>query len=255
MSDDQSLAAIISEVLWEEEFPIEESNVRRLRRSFDKLLEALGVNKSQLKSSGRTIGFGGAEAIVKTLLKMLWRDQGIATQLLKKQAAITAADIRDLIQAIIDEEAKKDVSDEELVELLKVLTNIFHHSHLFLLENCHTLIDSLATNVYDLTSTAQAAYFAKVEHILKKEFALRLTESLTNSLDIAMIIEESKQFYEDKFGVQRYCEYDAELRFEYIQRDKLMLAAIQEDDDLRYYIEKKLGQKAEDIFNYAALEG
>ena len=43
------------------------------------------------------------------------------------------------------------------------------------------------------------------------------------------------------------------IQAEYVQRDIEILRAIQEDDDLREYIEKKTGKKAEDIFNYRAL--
>lgn len=39
-----------------------------------------------------------------------------------------------------------------------------------------------------------------------------------------------------------------------MQRDKRVLEAIQEDDDLRQYIEKKFGKRAEEIFNYAVLD-
>ena len=37
-------------------------------------------------------------------------------------------------------------------------------------------------------------------------------------------------------------------------QSKRVLEAIQEDEDLRQYIEKKFRKQAEDIFNYAALD-
>ena len=133
--------------------------------------------------------------------------------------------------------------------------SIFLYSPLRSIEYCHTLIDMLALNLQDLTSDRQSIYIGKVENILKKEFALRVTESTLEILDIAGIIEQSKNIVGNKIGIQNYCEKDPEIRFEYIQRDKRVLERIQEDDDLRCYIEKKMGMRAEDIFNYASLEG
>ena len=73
-------------------------------------------------------------------------------------------------------------------------------------------------------------------------------------IEIAENIEISKKEYCDEIGIQGYCESDDDIRFHYIQRDKRVLEAIQGDDDLRQYIEKKFGKRAEDIFTYAALD-
>ena len=65
----------------------------------------------------------------------------------------------------------------------------------------------------------------------------------------------SKKERNDDIGSQSYYyESDPEIRFHYIQRDKRVLEAIQEDENLREYIEKKFGKRAEEIFNYAVLD-
>lgn len=95
----------------------------------------------------------------------------------------------------------------------------------------------------------------KVEQILKKEFALRIVEATMRIAEIAGDIEISKKLGNDDIGIQDYYyESDPQIRFHYIQRDKRVLEAIQEDDDLRQYIEKKFGKRAEEIFNYAILD-
>ena len=134
------------------------------------------------------------------------------------------------------------------------MNRIFLCAPLYISENCHTLIDYLVINLQDLPSTHQAVYLKKIEHLLRKEFALRLAESAMNILDISNIIEESKELGEDDIGIQSYSEFDPEIRSEYIQRDREVLKRIQEDDDLRHYIEGKIGKKAEEIFNYAAFD-
>lgn len=99
----------------------------------------------------------------------------------------------------------------------------------------------------------QSFYLGKIEHILKKEFALRIAEATLEMVELAEKIEISKK--NDDIGIQNYYyESDPKIRFHYIQRDKRVLEAIQEDEDLRKYIEKKLGKKAEQIFNYAVLD-
>lgn len=109
-------------------------------------------------------------------------------------------------------------------------------------------------NLVEFPISIQSLYLDKLEHILKKEFALRIAESATNILEIADIINSTKKEAGDNIGIQSYSEFDPEIRFEYINRDKRVLKRIQEDDDLWQYIEKKIGRKAEEIFNYASLE-
>lgn len=94
----------------------------------------------------------------------------------------------------------------------------------------------------------------KLEHILKKEWGLRIAELALNSFQIAERIELSKKIAKNNINPPFYYEQDPEIMFEYIERDKRMLEKVQSDDELRLYIETKVGRKAEDIFNYAALD-
>lgn len=81
-----------------------------------------------------------------------------------------------------------------------------------------------------------------------------MAESAINIITAAEIIELSKEECGDEISIQNYEMYDPEIKYEYQQRDKQILEAIQGDDYLRRYIEDTLGKKAEDIFNVAAKE-
>ena len=96
-----------------------------------------------------------------------------------------------------------------------------------------------------LCADDQSTYLGKVEHILKKEYALRTAESAQEIIRIAD---------REKYRKEYYYERDPAIRHYYAIRDQKILEAIQEDDDLRQYIEKKFGMKAEILFNYATLE-
>lgn len=117
------------------------------------------------------------------------------------------------------------------------------------------MIDIIAVNLNEIPVDRQGFYLGKIEHILKKEFALRIAESTIEMIQLAEKIEISKKENKNDIGIQNYYyERDPEIRFHYMQRDKRVLEAIQEDDDLRQYIEKKFEKRAEEIFNYAVLD-
>lgn len=70
---------------------------------------------------------------------------------------------------------------------------------------------------------------------------------------IGELIEIRKELEGDDIYCGELFEYEPMLRSYYIERDKELLGKIQEDDDLRCYVEKKFGKKAEEIFNYTKL--
>jgi hypothetical protein len=257
MSEKKSLQKIIEDVLKENKMPTDDSNVRGLRRSFERFLTNIGGEKEILKEGGRIIEFDVAEVpFMKAILRQLYNRQGLVWKMAEEQtekSVCSTAEVYELIESIIDVERNKGANETESEAMAEFFSKIFLFSQLRYLENCHKIIDLLILNLQDLTSTRQAVYLGKVEHILKKEFALRIAESTIEIHQIADIIEQSKQFIEDEIHIQAYSEHDPEIRLDYIQRDKNVLDKIKEDEDLRIYIEKKVGKKAEDIFNYAAL--
>lgn len=227
-----------------------EKNTRQLYRKFDRLLERLGSNKEVLKDGGKNMEFDELDApIIKTLVAQLYSGEGIIAEFVSarnENKQFSSNDVIKFIHALYDEVAKDDtMNKEELAYLAQFFNNIFLYSPLRSLETCHKTIDALALELHDLPCDVQSLYLGKVEHILKKEFALRVAESAQEIVRIA----ESKEFRE-----HYYYERDPAIKYYYIQRDRQILKAIQKDDDLRQYIEKKFGQKAEEIFNYATLE-
>ena len=249
-----SLQNVIETVLTEKGMELEEGIVRGLRRGFYRFLERVGGDKETLKDGGRTIVFDGFEvSFMKTIIRQLYDGKGLIAKFTDERSDVSSMDIRNLIQSIIDEERNAGVSDEELVHLALFLNNKFLSWQLYNIENCHLLIDTLAANMQDLPASLKALYMSKVEHILKKEFALRVVEMVLNIADVSLFIEDSKQVFGDDIGVQSYSEFEPEIRAEYIQRDKEILGKIQKDDDLRLYIENKIGKRAEEIFSYASL--
>lgn len=261
MSKKVSLQEIIESVLGDKgvEYDIaNDSTVRSLQRAFDRLIEKLGSDKEVLKHGGRNIEFEESEIpFMKVLISQLYDGRGLIGEFANdgnRNRLFSSKDVRELIQSLIDEAEKTGMSEYELKEIAKFFDNIFLYSHKRTIEYCHELIDALAMNLVEFPISIQSLYVNKLEHILKKEFALRIAESATNILEIADIINSTKKEAGDNIGIQSYSEFDPEIRFEYINRDKRVLKRIQEDDDLRQYIEKKIGRKAEEIFNYASLE-
>ena len=218
----------------------------------------MGTNVDALKKDGKTISFSEAEVpFMKILLSQFYDKKGIIYEFTTDKSAnkaFSSKEVHNLIQQLLDEADKSGMDEEELKQMAIFLSGLFSESPLRSIEYCHKLIDCLALNLGDLTATQQAKYFKRVEDILSKEIALRIAESVINIKYIAEDIESSKEDNEDEIGTQSYEGFDPEITFEYQQRNKQVLDAIQNDDNLRRYIEDTFNKKAEDIFNFAAKE-
>lgn len=237
-----------------------ESNVRALRRAFIRLFERLGSDLEIYKYNG-VIAFTELEVpFMKSLLFQLYDNKGIIADFVnggKKNKKFSSEDVRKFLE-LLDEEMAKTESEENKkeLEMMRVFfSNLFLYSPLRSVEDCHKLIDTLAMNLEEIPVDRQSFYLGKIEHILKKEVALRIAESTMEKTRIATRMEITKEENNDDNGKEHfYYESDPEIRFHYKQRDKRVLEAIQKDADLRSYIEKKFGKKAEEIFNYAMLD-
>ena len=226
-----------------------EAERRWLRRSFDKLMYNLGCDKEVIKDGGRNIEFDELEVpVIKVLISCFFKEESVISKFVNETNSKKRTASEDVYHFLV--ELKKEVEKDETVDkenmayILQYLANIFLYSPLRSIENCHKLIDELVQHLQDLPSDEQSIYLGKVEHILKKEVALRIAESAQEIVRITERKEYREHFYYEK---------DPEIQFLYRERDRQVLRAIQEDDDLRLYIEKKVGCKAEKIFNYAAL--
>lgn len=208
-----------------------------------------------LKPNGKNFDFQKSEIpFLKVLLTQLYYEGTALSAFVNDNKNFSVEDVNKLIQSLLDEADRAGADEPELVQMALFLYNIFLASPLRSVKKCHLLIDVLASNLQELPSSRQAEYLCKIEHVLSKEVALRIAESAISTAELAEIIEASKEFYKDDIGYQGYDGHDPEIQYEYIQRDRAVLERIQEDDALRQYIEATFKKKAEDIFNYAALE-
>lgn len=237
-----------------------DSNIAALRRAFYRLLERLGSDKEKFKENGKYLFAEQEVPFMKTLLTQLYDNHGIIADFVngaKKGEKFSANEVYEFLDAFKKEieKAESDKIKNDLSDMLLFFSDLFLWSPLRSLEACHRWLDILATNLQEMTVDRQSYYLGKIEHILKKECALRIAESTLEMVELAERIENSKKEENDYIGIQSYYyESDPKIRFHYIQRDKRVLEAIQEDENLREYIEKKIGKKAEEIFNYAFLD-
>ena len=262
MGTTYSFKRIIEEALSDKGWEPTEVDILAYRRAFYKLLERIGSDKEILKiqnkentenkkvTKNEAILFDEFEKpVIKTLLLQLMDQNSMIyefTHAKNDKAKFSAEETNDFLKALKAEIFKDpELVDEDMRYLSIYLDNIFLYSPLRSIETCHKLIDALAANLSDLPCDEQSTYLGKVEHILKKEFWLRTAESAIESLRIAENI---------KYKNEPYVETDPAIRAIYIRRDSEILKAIKEDDDLRQYIEKKTGRKAEAIFGYAQLK-
>ncbi len=165
----------------------------------------------------------------------------------------SSAKVHYLIQQIIDESKKAGYDEETLKDFAYFLSTIFLESPLRSIEFCHLAIDMLAANSADLSYSKKTVYWLGLENKLKKEVSYRLVDLAMNIQEIARVIQFSKESQDD-IGIQDYSQegLSSEDIMEYRSRDEQVLDAIREDKHLRIFIENSLGEKAEQIFNYAA---
>lgn len=220
----------------------------------------MGSDIERYKHNGVIVFVEEEVPFMKSLLSQLYDNKGIIADFVnggKKSKRFSSKEVREFLDILMKEieKAESDAEKNELEDMGKFFSEIFLWSPLRSVEDCHSLIDSCASYLQDLPIDSQSYYLGTVEYFLKKELNLRYAEAAMEMKKLAEEIEQSKEIYNDDIGIQRYYGIqDPQVRFHYMQRDKRVLEAIQEDDDLRQYIEKKLGKRAEKIFNYAVLD-
>ena len=224
-----------------------DNDKRNLYRQFNRLIEKLSASKVAVKKGGRNYEFSITEVtFVKVLLSQMYSNQGVIAEFLKKNGDFSSKDVCDLITSLLDEAKKDGATEEELMAMEEFYINFFYLLPMHSIEQCYNHISMIVLNLQDMTSSQQAVYLNRVEHLLKKEAALIVAESLIRCTEIAEILQmESASDVADYYHTLPH-----EVEYEYFQRDRAVLARIQEDDDLRKYIENKLGEKAEEIFGH-----
>ncbi len=230
-----------------------ESDKRTLYRKFNKLIEKLGANKEIIKNRNHYEFSETQVPFIRVLLLQLHTGKGIVAEFVNKKTRnkrFSSTEVQELIQSLLDEADRQGASEDELKEMMQFFSLIFRLSPLRSIEYCHACIDALAANLSDLPYTGQAEYLLHLEDILTHEFVLRSIEAAANSLTIAECLAEVS----DPNGPSPYNEHSSEIEFEYTQRDRAVLELIQEDEDLRIYIEKKLQKPVEEIFAHVVSE-
>lgn len=236
----------------------DDATVKSLSRAFYKFIEKLGSDKEMLKCGGHNYEFVESEVpFMKIIISQLYDNKGIIAEFTngrKGNKVFSSKDVYDLIESLGKEADKVGVNENEIERMVDFFSKIFLLSPLRSVEYCHELIDAFALTLQDLTYDEQSIYLRQLEYVLKKELGLRYAEFCMKTLGLAHYVEEYRKKNGCSLEAGMYYEYEPELRFYYIQRDRAVLEAIQEDDDLRQFIEKKFGKKAEEIFNYAVLD-
>lgn len=254
MSETYSLSKIIKAVLAEngiKDTASQDAAERQLRRAFDSLLACTNAQKDILKKGGKNLQFKEDELLfIKALLSQLYLQKGTAYKIIsKKERSFSSQDIMDLIQSIINEIDQTQLSQDKLKEVALFYARLFGYFPADLIEQCHQLVDAFALNLQDFPFEEQVLYLNKFLRTLKHEFILRIVESTINMRDIAEIITADNDEGEIPYS---FC--CPEVRETYIKRDKNVLEKIQQDPNLRTYIETSFGRKVEEIFSYLNAE-
>lgn len=254
---DEKIAEKRDNAVGENSYDTWDNDAKRLQRNFYSLIENLGTTKETLKGDAKTFQFHEKERfVIKYILSQIYDQKGLIYDFAmskNKGEKFKSRKVHKMVQELCDAAEKDGMKESELIELVEFFSNIFLESPLRSIEYCHALVDSLAFNLQELPYNQKATYLLKFEDVLKKTYAMRVVELALNTANLGEYIEKRRELVGDDIYNEEFFEYDPPLRYYFMERDKELLGKIQEDEDLRYYIEKKLGKKAEEIFNYAKL--
>ncbi len=251
-----SFMSIVKEYIEEKglnDDPKVDAYLRKSYRYLEDFIEKLGGNIDDMKSANHRIEFDESEipSIKYLLRQFLASDKNTIKNFINSKDNNYSVDE---INKFIDQFTNEYCTPEDKcakVYLVEYMSNIFMLSHMRLIEECHALIDLYACNLQYLPRSLKLVNLQAFEDEISHLFALQLVGLARQIEDISRYIELCKDDEEDIDCI--YDNLPVSVQSEYVQRDQEILKAIQEDDDLRRYIEKKIGKKAEDIFNYKAL--
>lgn len=247
----KTLGSIIKEVLSELDAE-NEASIRQCRRNFKKLIENLGGNIDDMKNSQDSIRFDEEEVpVIKSIIRQIFLSNNdvINSFLSYKDKDITPEMVNLFIEQVADEFYDSENSVEK-DKLKRYLSDIFMLSHVRIVKECHELVDCYANALPYLPRTLKLLHLQKLKDELSCIIVSQLVQEAQKFKEVSEFIELCKD------GEEVNCIYDdfsVEIQTEYIQRDQEMLRDLQEDEDLRAYVENKIGKKVEEIFNYKAL--
>lgn len=248
----RSLESIIKEVL-KENGAENEANVRKYRRYFYKLIEDLGGDIEVLRKGNRTISFDENEVdIIKIIINQLYSvDKSSLKGLFNGGDEFTPVIVHKFLDSLINNPNLSDISEDERMRLIQFFSDIFLLSDKRMIEECHLMIDKIAQQALVYNRVQRLTMLSHLQEYLKRYVFFILTDGTIKIAETAKSIEILKN-RKNKSD----CLYDflpPIFQSEYIIRDEYILDMIQKDNDLREYIEKKIGKKAEEVFNYTVL--
>lgn len=249
---ERSLESIIKEMLREHNVE-NEANIRKYRRAFNSLIEKLGGDIEVLKKGKRTISFDETEiGFIKFIFNQLYRlDDSILNDFIDDNNEFSSQKVHEFLELLISDSSQSDLNVNEKRQLVEFFSDIFLLSDKRLIDECHSMIDKIAQQSLMFKRQERLFLLSHLHEYLKRYIFFILEEGTIEIEETAESIETLKNRKN-----QSDCLYDflpPILRCEYINRDEYILERIQEDDDLREYIEKKIGKKAEEAFSYTAL--
>ena len=286
----RSLESIIKEVLNDMNFDDDtyEAKIMMCHRKFNRLINRLGGDIDDMKDSSNKILFEENQVkVIKFILKQILspNDNIIKKFSSSKDKDVSANEVEQFIQDVADEfcsneescnkelgnggscgeessnetSSDKEAGDEESRdeesfdkdEVISYLSDIFMVSHVRIINECHELVDLFALNMQQFPRSMKLIYLEKLKELLSHLLVLQMVEGAINIVEIS---EQINLFNDDGKEVDSIYEgLPVNIQEEFIQRDQETLKALQKDEDLRAYVEKKTGRKVEEIFNYKAL--
>ena len=226
-----------------------DSITRKARRSFMRFIEAGGGNADQLKDDNGNMYFDEQEAVyVEAILKQLISQKGAAYSFSKKKSIPSEADIHNMIQNVLEDIDETKITEDIIQRGVNFLDMIFQLSFRRKIRYCHELVDAVGLNLEPYLYTYQLLFTERLADFLLREVIRTATEAAIYCSDLAGILGINSDNLGDISLGDLYGEPGDPIRREYEQRDTVAYNFLIKEPVIREYVEKKVGQKIEDIF-------
>ena len=226
---------------------------RTLLRRFQRLISICGGNYTFLQNKAGKVYFNENDAhFIKHILTELVNNEGMSSIFIDKKSSdefVGEEEIHSFIQSYINKLEKDNCDENEIKETFDFLCMLFLYPVHLSRENCHKYIDSIWLNLQPYPYTHQVPMMKKVESLLKKQLAITAVNSMFMIGELSNLIQTSKDITDNDIGIQDYG--DDTTATEYFERDRRALQLIQNNPEIRAYVERLTRQKAEEVFNVA----
>lgn len=227
---------------------------RTLRRRFRQLITVCGGNYTLLQNKNGKVYFDESEtSFVKHILTELVKNEGISSKFIDKRNTdefVGVEEVHGFIQSYISKLEEDGYDESEIKATVDFLCMIFLFPVHVSRENCHRYVNSIWLNLQAYPYTHQGPMLGQTESLLKKQLAVTAVNTMFMVGELSELIQSSKKITEDDIGMQDYG--DDTIATEYFERDRRALQLIQNNPEIRAYVERLTGQKAEEVFNIAA---